>query len=372
MYFFRKNKVSIAIVAIAISTATVFFSVAQTTIMSKKEVNRVSSIPGSYKTNHETMKWNGYKWYAEQTARLTSKENNSERNKGNIEVDETTSTEAVMVNVLIEEDNTIESIMLEDYVLAVALKEIPWNFQDEAIKAQMIAARTYIMYRLNQRDSSDRQYDVTNSTRHQVFDKIDETMLSEQQKLRYEQLKALLATTKGKVLTYDGELIDALYFSTSNGKTEAGRDYFGTEYPYLQSVSSKWDTVISTSYEKQFEFSYSEFLSRLQKASLLDKQQKDKDIKINLIARTDSNRIKTLKVNNSLMTAKQFREALGIASTDFTWSLDNKNSMITIHTKGYGHGVGMSQWGAEGMAREGYNYEQILNHYYTKIEIESL
>lgn len=363
MYKVKKSKVNIGMTSIVVIVAAIFFIAVKTTIEKDNEINRVSNVNSTYQASQGYINWNGHKWYAEQAALAA-------HNDTSLSIKHEEITEAIMVNVLTKEDNKVESLPLEEYVLAVTLNELPWQFKDEAIKAQMVAARTYIMYRLKRTDESERQYDVTNTTKHQVFKPIDEAALTEQQSSRYKELKVLLEETKGKILTYNGQPIDALYFSTSNGRTEAGKDYFGTEYPYLQSVSSKWDIAISTSYEKQFQFSYTDFLNRLKEVGLLDKKQKN--IKIEVVERTESNRIKTIKINNVLMTAKQLREALGIASTDFTWQLDNKNSIITLQTRGFGHGVGMSQWGAEGMAREGYTFEQILKHYYTNIEIESL
>lgn len=278
-------------------------------------------------------------------------------------------TKAINVSVLLQEENTIETIPLEDYVLYVTLHELPWSFHDEAVKAQMIAARTYIMYRLNN-SSDSKEYDVTDSTTHQVYRFIDEARLTEKEKEQLKHFKGLLEETKGKIITYNNEPIDALYFSTSNGKTESAEYYFNQSVPYLQSVISKWDKSISPSYTKQFEFTFDQFFTRLKAATILDKGSNT--ISIETVERSSSNRLLTISINKQEVSARKLREALGLASTDFKWTIHNKDKRITFTTTGYGHGVGLSQWGAEGMARDGYKAVEILKHYYTDIEVGSL
>jgi len=278
--------------------------------------------------------------------------------------------EAVTVSVWLSEQKKVEQVPLEEYVLAVTMHEMPWSFQDEAIKAQMIAARTYILYRIKNIEHENNEYDVTDSTMHQVYRSIDEHHLSAAEEEALARFRSLLDSTKGEVITYKDQLIDALYFSTSNGKTESAEHYFNHELPYLKSVTSSWDKDISPSYSKQFEFTFEQFYSKLQASKLLDKAYKLPTIEV--LERSKSNRIVLLNVNNVKIGARQFREALALASTDFTWTIDKENKKITFITTGYGHGVGMSQWGAEGMAREGYKAVDILQHYYTDIKVESL
>lgn len=308
----------------------------------------------------------------------SSREQNREQNREQISEQNSDSNlelnleSNITVSVWLQQQNKVETVSLEDYVLAVTLHEIPWSFQDEAVKAQMIAARTYIMYRLANEHNSDKAYDVTDSTMHQVYRNIDESTLSENEQLQLERFKRLLEETKGKVITYDDNVIDALYFSTSNGKTESAGNYFNTPFPYLKSVKSAWDIDISPSYNKQVEYTYEQFFTRLKQANILDDADAKSNITIKVVERSSSNRILGIKVNGQELTGRQFREILGLASTDFSWHINKQEKKISFTTTGYGHGVGMSQWGAEGMAREGYMVDDILHHYYTDIDVTSL
>lgn len=362
-----KKYVAILLISIVTSVALSFYFICKP-ILEDKHMTSLQTFakPVGSQPLEQSTKLYQHQWYA----KLEKMDNNSKE-----EVNEKVNNDlnaSITVNVHLTDTNEVKNIPLEEYVLAVTLSELPWSFQDETIKAQMIATRTYIMYRLNANSSSmERQYyDVTDSTLHQVYRDIDESQFNEMELEQLNHFKTLLSETEGKVMTYKDEIIDALYFSTSNGKTESAEFYFGGSYPYLQSVESTWDQAISPSYNKVFTFTYEQFFSRLKAAQLIKKE--DTKLSLDVLERSNSQRMTKLQLNGVEIRAKAFREALGLASTDMSWDINSKDKIITIKTKGYGHGVGMSQWGAEGMARAGYTAYDILHHYYTDIEIRSL
>ncbi|HIW34343.1 MAG TPA: stage II sporulation protein D [Candidatus Paenibacillus intestinavium] len=282
--------------------------------------------------------------------------------------------EQPIITVLLTEQQIVEQVPLEQYVLQVTLAEIPSSFEEEAIKAQMLAVRTYIVRRMTnasnveQLEQSGERYIVTDTVQHQVYWS-NEHMLTyeadESNKKTLEKFTRALEETKGQILIYNEEPIEAVFFSTSNGYTEAAENYWGHAIDYLQSVESKWDQAISPSYEQKVAFSYEQLYQLLGLAA----NNNDK-LNITNVTHTNSNRIASLTINGEIFKGKQFRQLLGLASTHFTWTKDNKARTITFTTYGYGHGVGMSQWGANGMAQAGYLAKDIVTYYYKGVHIQ--
>lgn len=278
----------------------------------------------------------------------------------NIESDSSSLSVAVMrVN-----SEKIEDVPLETYVARVIASEMPAEFEVEALKAQALAARTYIVnHLLHQNEDNDS--DITDSTSHQVYK--NEQELREQWGSEFnekmEKLKMAVETTKGEILTYNEKPITAAYFSTSNGFTENSEDYWENEFPYLRSVESPWDKD-SPSFLDQKVFTIEEAGNKLD-ITLTN----NSPIPIEL-TRTDSKRVKQIKISDHIFSGREVREKLELKSSDFT--IEQNNNHLIFTTKGYGHGIGMSQYGANGMAREGNTYKDILNHYYKDIEIKTV
>ena len=223
---------------------------------------------------------------------------------------------------------------------------MPASFQIEALKSQAVAARTYTLKKINAgvtlSDTDSHQRYKDNNELKQVWGKDFDTY--------YNKIKSAVQATKGQVITYQGNYIDAVYHSTSNGKTEDAKAVWGNSVPYLVSVDSPWDKDAS-SYLRTVSISEATILSTFGVIG-----------NIKVISYTNSNRIASLKIGEKTISGVQFRNSLGLRSTDFDISYENGSYIIT--TRGYGHGVGMSQYGANGMAKEGYSYRQILSHYY--------
>jgi stage II sporulation protein D len=275
------------------------------------------------------------------------------------------------ITVYLTKEQRTERVTLETYVRGVVAGEMPADFELEALKAQAIAARTYIVRRLELDDHSGMpataaasQANVTDTVDHQIYislDKLKGLWPKDEQQEKLAKLNKAVSETRGEIITYGGEPIQAVFFSTSNGYTENSEQYFQEELPYLRSVASPWDKLISPRYRETVKLKLSDFYTRLGLGA------KKKPV-IRVLDKTAGNRIADMVIDGKTYTGREVREKLGLASSQFLWKLDGDSIVIT--TFGYGHGVGMSQWGANGMAEEGKRAEQIVTYYYTGTKVE--
>ncbi len=251
--------------------------------------------------------------------------------------------------------DTIERIPLEVYITGVLAGEMPINFDLEALKAQAVASRSYALKRIEY--NKDKEFDVVDSVMNQVY--LDDEYLHTAWGSNYikniNKLRTAVNETIDEYLEYDGEVIDALFFSTSNGYTEDSGNIFNFTTPYLQSVESPWDKDVTDIYQTK-KMSLTEFYKLLNLPYT-------KNLNIEILKRSKTKRILLLKINNNKFKGTEIYNKLSLKSTDFTIELYGDYVLITMI--GYGHGVGMSQYGAEGMAKAGYTYNEILKHYYT-------
>ncbi|MGM0884001.1 MAG: stage II sporulation protein D [Bacillota bacterium] len=274
------------------------------------------------------------------------------------------------IRIYLTKEKRIETVPLETYVQGVLAGEMPIDFKLEALKAQAIAARTYIVRRIGLKDRSGmkvEQADVTDTIEHQVYIPIAALVrkwTGEEKKENLAKLKQASEETKDLVITYEGEPIQAAFFSTSNGYTENSEDYWAQPLPYLRSVASPWDAYISPRYKETVKLTKREFYFKM---GLSGKNAAAKPA-IKVTEKTEGNRIKTIKINGETFSGREVRERLDLASSQFTWTI--QKDTVTITTFGFGHGVGMSQWGANGMAQEGKKAEDIVRHYYTGTKVE--
>ena len=269
--------------------------------------------------------------------------------------------EPIVIRLLDENTNEITNINLEDYIIGVVAAEMPASFELEALKAQAVAARTFAMYK---KETRNLDYDLIKGVKDQAY-KDNKTLLAQWKVnffTNYLKIRQAVEETQGQVLTYNGEVINAFYFSMSNGYTENCELVFAQDLPYLNSVSSKWDNESLNNYSYTINFSKEDFCSSL--GITCD------SVEIQDITRSDSNRVLTITINNQTFKGTEMRSKLGLRSTDFDIVINE--SGVTITTRGYGHGVGMSQYGANGMAKEGYSYEEIVKYYYQNTEITNL
>lgn len=267
------------------------------------------------------------------------------------------------VRVKRETSNKIDIVELEEYVAGVLAGEMPIYFHIEALKAQAVAARSYVLKRMEYNEKAD--YDVVDSVANQVY--YDEGYLRNSWKNGYDdnmkKIMDAVTQTAYQYISYNDKIADALFFSTSNGFTENSEDVFSSNLPYLKSVESMWDKKTSPVFNDKKTYDISVFLELLNLAN-------NNDLKIEVLKRTSTGRIIKLKINGVEMLSSDVRNKLKLRSTDF--EIIKAGEIVEIKTSGYGHGVGMSQYGALGMANEGYLYDEILKHYYKDVEIRTL
>lgn len=292
--------------------------------------------------------------------------------------------EEPQVSVYLSKTGQIETLPLEEYVTGVIAAEMPADFEFEALKAQAIAARTFIVRRLMANDTSGVPTEgkgaiVTDTINHQAYISKDTLEKEWKQKGKEAQLEKLMRaaqTSRNMVMTYQGKPITASFFSTSNGYTENSEEYWTEAIPYLRSVPSPWDTKIAPRYKASVTLSQKEFLHKLGlsnrsiPALATGNSKLSIDSLIHIISTTTGHRIKELNIDGTSFSGREVREKLGLRSSQFTWTLSGNDIVVT--TYGYGHGVGMSQWGANGMAQEGHTATQILKHYYTSIQFQQV
>lgn len=247
-------------------------------------------------------------------------------------------------------NGTVLTLSMNDYLIGVVASEMPASFPVEALKAQAIVARTYASKKLKSGEV------LTDDVSTQVYK--DESYFRSVWKkdfdFYYSKIRQAVLETDGMTVQYQGDYIEAIYHSTSNGKTEDAISVWGNSVPYLKSVNSVWDQYADT-YLRTVE----KDLSTVLQIFGIDFQE---PFTMEVLSRNESGRISSIRVGNQSYTGVQFRNLLGLRSADFDIEIQDGKLLIT--TRGYGHGVGMSQYGAKGMAESGYSCLQILSHYY--------
>ena len=267
-----------------------------------------------------------------------------------------------VIRVKDEETGTITKVPFEEYITGVVAGEMPATFELEALKAQAVASRSYAMYLMTA--TKDKEYDVVNTTANQVYltnEQLKENWQDEYQE-KMNKIKKAIAETNGQYLTYNGQIVNAMFFSTSVGSTENSEEVFTSALPYLRSVESVWDEE-SPVYTDTYTFTLEDFYNKLNLPY-------NDTLTIEVTSKTSTGRTRTLKINDEELNGRDVATKLSLRSNYFE-IIQNENN-VTITTKGFGHGVGMSQYGANGMAKEGYTYDKILKHYYQNTEIKKI
>ena len=290
----------------------------------------------------------------------TNSDNNQSSIKEEIKVEEIKEeVEDNNIYVKVKRSNgEIVYIELEEYLIGVVGAEMPAAFHEEALMSQAVIARTYALKAL-----SKGQVLTDNETTQSYKDNNQlKSIWGSSYNTYYNKIKNAVNNTEGMYLSYNGTYIEAVYHSTSNGYTEDASNVWGNYFPYLVSVESSYDSS-NPSFIQTKTISYEELSSKL-----------NSDINIdtifNITSKTSSRRVQTIEINQKTYTGVQFRNLLGLRSADF--DIEKKDTGVTFTTRGYGHGVGMSQYGANGMAKAGYSYIQILKHYYQGVSINHL
>lgn len=294
-----------------------------------------------------------------------------ENNKEEVSYVRLSGNETIKVHIT-NTDKIIE-IPLEEYVKSVVSGEMPVSFEIEALKSQAVAARTYVAAKKTRPCNEAKGGDVCDTTHCQVFITKESRLekWGDQGNEYWAKISEAVDATKGMVLTYDNELIEyPQFFSTSSGMTENSVDVFSSSVPYLVSTESKGEEI-APKYESESKFNIGEFVSKVNEkypnANLNEKTIKEN---IEILSRSEAGGVKEIKLGEAKIKGLDFRLTLGLNSTNFKFSI-NENEIV-FNCKGYGHGVGMSQWGANVMAKDGKKYDEILKHYYTGTKLKEV
>lgn len=280
------------------------------------------------------------------------------------------------VKVYHKKDDKVEELDLEDYIMGVVASEVPANFNEEALKAQAVAARTFYMNRRNNpcKDAKTKNAEICDTTNCQVYmskaERVSKWSKSEAES-NWTKIQKAVLDTKGQVLTYENSVLEyPQFFAVSSGKTEDAKDVFSVNVPYLKSEESKGEEI-APKYKTTLEVSISEFINKINseyKNANLKKGNLSSAIKIE--SYTEGGSVKEIKIGGETIKGTEFRTLFNLNSTNF--KLDFGDKSIKINCTGYGHGVGMSQWGANAMAKNGSLYDEILKHYYKGVEIQEI
>ncbi len=268
--------------------------------------------------------------------------------KDKIEVVKQSEEEIVTISY---QDDLIQ-IPINQYIYHVLACEVPASFEEESLKAMAVAIRTYYYYKI----AIDSDYVSTNSDQCYISDDALNDKWKDNYSFYKDKLMNIVYSTEGEVIKYDDEIIIPFYFSMSNGYTENSSDVFVSSLPYLVSTSSDWESKLP-SFEVTSEISVSEFSNKL---------GIEGNIVIENVSYTPGERVNYITINGKTFRGTEVRKLLGLRSADFDINI---NDSVYITTRGYGHGVGMSQYGSNEMAKEGYSYKDILKYYYNGVEI---
>lgn len=262
-------------------------------------------------------------------------------------------------------DDIITEYSTEDYIFGVVAAEMPALYHEEALKAQSVAAYTFAYIKKQQNAEED--YDITSDhTVDQSFITIDEAKEKWGDKADeyISKIKKAVSDTKGQLITYKNEPITAAYHAISSGTTESCKNVWGSDLPYLKPVSSEWDKL-ATNYISEATFTSSELIEKLNNlAEIKGEPQKY----FNNIKTTDSGTVIEIDLCGKTVSGFKIQKALNLRSACFKVSYSEEKFIFTVY--GAGHGVGMSQNGANYMAKQGHNYKDILKYYYTECEIK--
>lgn len=271
--------------------------------------------------------------------------------------------EETYCDVLISVIGVDEPIPLEEYVVGVVAGEMPVDFHPEALKAQVIAARTYAA-RNTDKGAKPIAKDVSAQVYRTEAERKERWGKSFQDNER--KIRIAAEATKGQIIVHGEEIISAMFFSTSNGKTEAAQNFSGNPVEYLQSVESPGEEAVAPAVEREQQLTLTEWNRKLGVNWDADQFRELK------LVRNQTGRVQKIMAGSYETSGRQIREKLHLASTDFNIAYDVNNQVVLITTVGYGHGVGMSQYGAEAYAQKGWTADQILSHYYTGTQIQKI
>ncbi len=300
-------------------------------------------------------------------------ENSNSQISENINILEIDNGKYTTIKLLKHGTGEIIDVNLEEYLYNVVSAEMPADFELEALKAQAVVARTYTIYKVLNKKHDNADICTDYSCCQAWISKEDRLARWEEdeQESNWNKIVQAVNETASIIVTYENTPINAFFHSNSGGITEIPVNVWGgTGYPYLQVVETSGEDGYSQ-YESEVSFTNEELLNKLKETYpdlTIDFNLIDEEIQI--LDYTDSDRVKTVKFGNYELSGVETRTLLGLRSTNFV--IEKAEGKINFSVIGYGHGVGMSQTGADAMAKQGSSYEEIINHFYKDIEIKKL
>ena len=292
--------------------------------------------------------------------------NNTDNNEGY------TYTKYGTVKLLHNETGEVVELPMEEYLYGVVAAEMPANYETEALKAQATVARTYTSYKIL-KGSKHEGADICDNpsccqawiSKESRFEKWNEA----DRESNWNKITSAVNTTAGDIITYNGEPINAFFHSSSGGTTETVSNVWGgTDYPYLQSIETSGEEGY-TQYSSSLQLTKEELIEKIKiryPEAVIDFSIENP---IQILEYTDSGRVKTIKFGSINISGVEAREIFGLKSAKFSIEIGEN---VIFNVTGNGHGVGLSQTGADAMAKAGATYNQIINHYYTDVKIEKL
>ena len=307
----------------------------------------------------------------------TKRIKNKEEHKDNeiIEIQKHDYSKYGTIKLLHKENGQIEEISIDEYLYGVVSAEMPAIYEEEALRAQAVAARTYTIYQISNNNGKHKNADICDdSTCCQAWISKDNRMKrwsEEERENNWNKIVKAVNSTAGKIITYNNEAINAFFHSNSGGKTEIPSNVWigGKDFPYLKSVETSGENAY-TQYSSEVKISKIDLLEKLKKEYSDIQIDFNENESIKILEYTQSGRVKTVKFGNTEIAGTKARSIIGLKSTNFSIKIDGDDVVFLV--KGYGHGVGMSQTGADSMAKQGKNHEEILKHFYTGVEITTI
>jgi stage II sporulation protein D len=265
----------------------------------------------------------------------------------------------------------VEELNMDEYLYGVVSAEMPASYDKEALKAQAIVARTYTIYQI--RNSPDKHVGAGMCDSYACC----QAWISKEERLNkweeaeresnWQKIVSAVDETSGKIVTYGGTPINAFFHSNSGGITESSVNMWGgIDYPYLKSVQTSGEDGYSQ-YSSNVTITNEDLLNKIKEKYSNIEIDFTNNESIKIIDYTESNRVRTVRFGNVEMAGTEARTLLGLKSTNF--EISRTDNDVTFSVIGYGHGVGMSQTGADSMAKSGSNFEEIIKHFYTGVEI---
>lgn len=280
------------------------------------------------------------------------------------------SVQGADIGVYMASEDKVVTMKREDYILGVLMAEMPAEFELEALKAQAVAARTYMAEKMKSPSEKDKHKGAsvcTDSTHCQAYisEKDAKNKWGKNASLYFEKCKKAVLETRDIIAVYKGEPIKAVFHAITGVRTENAGDVWGTDVAYLRSVESNGDSL-APKYQTSLEISIDEFKSTLAKECGVSF---DSGI-IGEVTRSEGGAVATVRIGDKVIKGTQIRTLFSLRSAYFD-IVPCENSIV-FNVRGYGHGVGMSQYGANYCAKEGMTYDKILTKYYTGIEFAYL